>query len=203
MRKLRQQKNTGFTLLEMIVAIGVFIVVVTISLSAFLNVHDIQLKMSAFRAANDNINFAIETMVRDIEEGRCSRAIGSPDTKCGDGSNDEIKFYTFNESDEISYKRDFCAGSSGNKCIKRKEGVIWSNITSDNVNITYLNFEVSNSNLSDVYNSSGIFQSGDNKQPLITITVEGVAGDENKPKLQSKINVQASVSQRQLDAVYQ
>ena len=76
-----------------------------------------------------------------------------------------------------------------------------SNITSDNIDTTYLNFEVSNTN-PDVYDSSGVFQSGDNKQPLITITVEGVAGDENKSKLQSKINIQASASMRQLDAVY-
>lgn len=192
MRKLKQQKNTGFTLLEMIVAIGVFLVVVTISLTAFLNVHDIQLKMSAFRAASDNINFAIETMVRDIEEGRCTKQDNSGTCSVSVG----INFYTF-DNNSISYQMSTC-GTPPNVygCIKRNGTDI---ITSDNIDITYLNFSVQNSNPL-VYDISDDAYTGDTNQPLITITVEGVSG--TKEKLKSKINIQASVSMRQLDVVY-
>ena len=192
MEKLKQQKNTGFTLLEMIVAIGVFMVVVTISLSAFLNVHDIQLKMSAFRAANDSVNFAIETIVRDIEEGRCTKQDNTGTCSVGISS---IDFYTF-DNNQINYQKSTCGTPPDDYgCIKRNG----TDITSDNVNITYLNFDVINKD-PDVYDSSGVYIDGDNAQPLVTITVEGESGV--KEKLKSKINVQASVSMRQLDVVY-
>ena len=41
---MKKIKNSGFTLIELMVALGVFMVVMTITLSAFLNIIDIQKK---------------------------------------------------------------------------------------------------------------------------------------------------------------
>src|SRR3989339_135837 len=67
--KKKNSKIGGFTLIELIVALGVFMVVMTITLSAFLNIMDIQKKTEAFRKVNDNLNFAMEAMMREIREG--------------------------------------------------------------------------------------------------------------------------------------
>ena len=44
-------------------------VVMTITLAAFLNIVDIQKKTEAFRKVNDNLNFSMEMMMREIREG--------------------------------------------------------------------------------------------------------------------------------------
>ena len=181
---LKQQKNMGFTLLELIVAIGVFIVVVTISLSAFLNVHDIQLKMSAFRAASDSLNFVVEAMAREIKEGvgHACRAGSCSD----DQYYDEIEFSTIDTPPkEITYKFD-----NTSKSIKRKvDSGSLEPFTPDNVTINNLSFTVKG------------FDSfpDDLQQPMVTISIEGKAGV--KEKLKSKINIQTTVSLRQLDII--
>lgn len=196
MKKLKLQKNagftllnpakwerqsrylTGFTLLEMIVAIGVFIVVVTVSLSAFLNVHDIQLKMSAFRAANDSLNFVVEAMAREIREGDTSTYVCGG-VVCADGAYDKIEFKTIDTSETVEYELDA-------PMIKRngKEFTPASVTINDSSSFTVRGF--------------GLFSGGDYQQPLVIITIQGEAGP-SKEKLKSKVNIQTTVSLRQLD----
>ncbi|MCX6731699.1 MAG: prepilin-type N-terminal cleavage/methylation domain-containing protein [Candidatus Parcubacteria bacterium] len=71
--------NKGFTIIEMVVAVGVFAVVMTVSLAAFLNVSDIQKRAEALRVINDNLNFSLETMMREIRAGSNYR-VGSGGT---------------------------------------------------------------------------------------------------------------------------
>lgn len=61
--------NKGFTLLEMIVAIGIFSLVVIIALGSLLNISNIQQKAEAFRIINNNLNFALDLMSREIQMG--------------------------------------------------------------------------------------------------------------------------------------
>lgn len=58
--------NKGFTIIEMLIAVTVFVVVITVSLASFLNITDVQRKAEAFRSINDNLNFSLETMAREI-----------------------------------------------------------------------------------------------------------------------------------------
>ncbi|PJE73761.1 MAG: hypothetical protein COV02_00920, partial [Candidatus Terrybacteria bacterium CG10_big_fil_rev_8_21_14_0_10_41_10] len=69
--EIRNKKNlnAGFTLIELIVALGLFAVVMTISVGAFLNISDIQKKSESLRNVSDNMSFTIEMMTRDIREG--------------------------------------------------------------------------------------------------------------------------------------
>lgn len=64
------QKNSGgFTLVEMIVSISVFIIVLLISTSAFLSVLNADRKSRAVRIATDNLNLSLEDMQRRIKTG--------------------------------------------------------------------------------------------------------------------------------------
>lgn len=161
-------------MLEMIVATGIFVVTATVSMSAILNVHNIQKKMSAFRAVSDNVNFAIEAMIRDIRGG-----VGHI---CGGGScvdnqsYAEIKFSTTsNPSQQIKYRLD---GQSLKRSVDDTESLFTSNdIKINNISFTTRGF--------------GAFPS-DLKQPMVIISLEGEAGD----KLRSKINIQTTASVR-------
>jgi prepilin-type N-terminal cleavage/methylation domain-containing protein len=59
----------GFTLVEMLVAIAIFMIVVTTTLGAFLKMVDINKKVQSVRNAMDNANLAMETMMRNIRLG--------------------------------------------------------------------------------------------------------------------------------------
>lgn len=64
---LKSQK--GFTLVEMLVAIAIFMIVVVTTLGAFLKMVDVNKKVQSVRNAMDNANLAMETMMRNIRLG--------------------------------------------------------------------------------------------------------------------------------------
>ena len=173
--KNKNSKIGGFTLIELLVALGLFMAVMTITLSAFINMMDIQKKTESFRKVNDNLNFVMEAMMREIRGGKnyCQPA-------CPEGT---ISFTDKDETKTIKYELN--AGGY----IERKEdsgGGI--RMTSDGVEITRLSFLVS---------GEKTYKSGDRQQPLVTISIGGKSGE--KEKLKSTLDLQATVSQRKLD----
>ena len=171
MKNFKLKLNCGFTLIELLVALGLFMIVMTITLSAFLNIIDIQRKTEAFRKVNDNLNFAMEAMMRDIREGKNYSSVD-----CGGAS------FCFTNKDGKEIKYELNAGGY----IERKEGAgNWIRMTSDGIKITNLSFSVKGN------------AAGDKQQPLATISFSGESGI--KEKLKSSLNLQATVSQRKLD----
>lgn len=168
---MKEIKNNGFTLIELIVALGVFMVVMTITLSAFLNIIDIQKKTEAFRKVNDNLNFTMEAMMREIREGTKYCPSG-----CANGS------FSFTNKDLNTIKYELNTGGY----IERTKGTNTLRMTSDGVEITNLSFFVRGN------------VEGDKQQPLVTISINGKSGI--KEKLKSTLNLQATVSQRKLDS---
>lgn len=69
MKLFSSQIQKGFTLVEMLVAIAIFMIVVTTTLGAFLKMVDINKKVQSVRNAMDNANLAMETMMRNIRLG--------------------------------------------------------------------------------------------------------------------------------------
>lgn len=78
MRSLAHKHNTGFTLVEMLVGIAIFMIVVTTTLGAFLTMVDINKKVQSVRNAMDNANLAMETMMRNIRLGYDYTSCQSP-----------------------------------------------------------------------------------------------------------------------------
>ena len=162
-------------MIELLVALGLFMAVMTITLSAFINMMDIQKKTEAFRKVNDNLNFAMEAMMREIREGKgYSAADCSGADFCFIGKDGKAVKYQLN----------------GGGYIERKEEADeWLRMTSDGIKITRLSFLVS---------GEETYASGDRRQPLATISIGGESGE--KEKLKSKLDLQATVSQRKLDS---
>jgi len=63
------KSGAGFTLIEIIVSIGIFSTVMLIGVGALLSVNDANRKARALRVVMDNINFAVEDMARKIRIG--------------------------------------------------------------------------------------------------------------------------------------
>jgi len=162
----RTKKQEGFSVIEMIVAVAVFAVALTVSLTGFLNVSNIQKKAESFRTINDNLNFTLETITRDIRTGS-EYYLYSPS---------EIEFKS-GENKGIIYRL------SGSGQIERKivDETDFLALTAPELKITKLLFDVRGVGL------------GDGLQPLVIILIKGTAGEE---KGKSEFNLQTTVSQR-------
>lgn len=60
---------TGFTLLEMIISIGIFSVLVISSIGVMIAVSNAQLKAANVQATQDNIRFGIDLLAKEIRDG--------------------------------------------------------------------------------------------------------------------------------------
>lgn len=168
-------KNAGFTLVEMLIAISLFIVVSTISIGAIINIFDSNKRAQSSKTVVDNFNLAFENMVRTIRFGsnyRCGGGVG--DCSLGDTS------VTVNfQGDDITYRLN------GNSIQKRQNNGNYENITSPETVIQYLKFYVLGTN------------TNDGNQPYVVVVIKGYSG--NKSTNQSVFSIETLISQRKLD----
>ncbi len=66
----RSHTNTGFTLIEIMVATSIFMIIMLMAMGALITTSDTAKKSQAFRTAMDNVNFAMESMTRSLRMGR-------------------------------------------------------------------------------------------------------------------------------------
>lgn len=165
-------KQRGFTLVEIIVAIGIFTAVITMALSTFLNISDIQRRAGALRAINDNLNFALEVMSREIRTGKnyCASLCGTSSFNMTNSQNDNVVYRLNNNSIERS--------SNG--------GISFLRLTSPEIKIDNLTFIVSGES------------AGDQRQPRVTLILNGSSMGGKIGKVE--LNIQTTVSQRRLDS---
>lgn len=76
----------GFTLIEMLVAVGLFSVVMLVAVSAILSIIGNNKKAQGINNVVNNLNFAIESMVRDMKTGYLYRCDGTMPTSVQDTS---------------------------------------------------------------------------------------------------------------------
>jgi len=63
------EQKKGFTLIEVMVSVSLFAMVMVLSLGAIMSIIDGNKKAQAINAVANNLNFAVESMVRDIKTG--------------------------------------------------------------------------------------------------------------------------------------
>ncbi len=119
-------KKGGFTLVEMLVAVGLFSIVMVVAVSAILSVISNNKKSQGINNVVNNLNFSIESMVRDMKTGylyKCPAvngvySTGWPITKeteseanadlcTGNGAHDTVAFFsTLNSTgvEAVEYK---------------------------------------------------------------------------------------------------
>lgn len=150
-------KNKGFSLIELMVAIGIFTSIVTVLLGALIVTINASKNSKALRVAMDNVNFSMESMTRSIRMGTNYYCSEKGDILNMDGNNKES-----NDCDDGDFVSFIPTGPSSNNyrvgyglveqdgkmVLGRCEG---SNscvsITSPDIQIDDIKFNVKNSNL--------------------------------------------------------
>ena len=180
------QPNLGFTLVEMLVSISVFLVVMLVAASSLLSIIDGNNKAQSLKSAINNLNFALEDIEKNI---RIGTDYNWGVDYCPSGKDDCIGFTSYKDSasdgnDFIVYRFN---DKSIERCVKPNSTYTISDcstsyikITAPEVYIDYLGF----------YPSS---PSGVEKQRVL-IVIGGFAG--TKERIKTKFNLQTTVSQR-------
>jgi prepilin-type N-terminal cleavage/methylation domain-containing protein len=183
----------GFTLVELLVTVGLFIIIMTIAVGGFVNAIRTQGEVSSLIAAQSNVALTIEEMARTIRTGYlfCHQQNNtSPLAACGcspiygAGPNtwscSELDFYDAG-GDHVQYYK-----TSSGALVQSTNGVIQP-IAGNTVTTKHLSFQL-----------FGQLE-GDSWPPRVTISI-GIAPNSTDPAIANDVfTLQTTVSARSID----
>ena len=178
MQKINLQNNKGFTIIETMIAISLFLIVVTIGMGSLLNANLLHQKSQDMRSIMDNLSFIMEDMSRNLRTGSDYNLINygggiSFKSALGDDWKYTLEYDEQDEQDEqvINIKKYI----NGNSVQLNPEEVILQNGSG---------FVVTGNVL------------GDSEQPFVIIKLIGIISSRG---VDTPFSLQTSVSQRLID----
>ena len=180
MYRKKIQKNKGFTLIELMVAMGLFAFTAVAAITAMLSMLGANQKIISSVQSMDGLSFALESMTRELRVGRsydCAGAITKGDT--GDCNSGIHMGFVTSEGDFMEYR--FNSGAIE----RRVEGGSWIPMTGDDLTIDDLDFRVL---------GSPPASTGDTEQPKVVLTIRGTAL--NTRGNDTTFSIQTTITQR-------
>ncbi len=179
----------GFTLIELMVSVTLFIVIMLVAVGALLALVDANKKARALESVINNLNISLDGMVRAMRMGTLYNCGSNsiPDSGGGDCVNGSTTFsFAPYGSDTSEQSERWVYTFSDSQIFRSKQG--GSNavaITAPEVSISDMHFYVIGTVPRDIV------------QPKVVLVVKGVAGP--SVKTQSTFYIQATAVQRALD----
>ncbi len=175
-RVSQQREAFGFTLLEMVVAIGIFTMIIVIAIAAVIGISEAELKSRNIQSIQDNLRFSLEAMTKELRTGINFTPSG--------GTPPAYSQVNFTASDGASV--GYCLRDGA---IRRLEGTSdctsGSPITANEIVVSRLVFYV-------IGNSPG---PGDG-QPRLSVAIRARSAD---PKLLTALDLQTTITPRARD----
>ncbi|MBI4088651.1 prepilin-type N-terminal cleavage/methylation domain-containing protein [Candidatus Kaiserbacteria bacterium] len=174
-------KRAGYTLIELIVAVGLFALVMTLSSGAYLLMVDLSRQSQGVTTGINSLSFALETMTRSIRTGTAY--------SCGDFGGDcsGDDSFSFKDSSGANITYAFGEqGANGSVGAITKNGII---LTDPSVDISALTFYVS---------GTGTVAAGDYAQPHVIIIVSGTVSSGPK-KAPQTFAIETGATMRGID----
>lgn len=170
--------SRGYTLIELVVAVGLFALVMTLASGSYLLMVDLNRQAQGISTGIDNLAFVLESMTRSIRTGTSY--------SCGDFGGDCIggaHRFSFRDSSgaDITYTQP-----DGSNAIVKNGTVV---LTDPSVEVSSLTFYVS---------GTGTVASGDFAQPYVTIVVSGTVSSGPR-KTPQAFTVETSATMRGID----
>ena len=203
------KKIQGFSLVEILVVLGLFSGISTLALGSLFNAQAINARLQETQAILDNVNLSIQTVTREIRFGSdfyCTSSLPSgtttPSVRKGcplGGQGGSILIFqpadATNELDRVAYY--IVNGVLYKNEYKYNQAIDITQMTTRDVYIEVLQFFVEGANT-----ASGVSDEGnvtDFKQPLITFLVSGRSIPESSTRTPVPFRIQSHVSARELD----
>lgn len=184
-RSMNLEESRGFTLVEMIVAVALFTVVMLISVSTLLALIDANRKARTLQSVINNLNVALDGMVRSMRMGHTYLCGGVDPVTDGPNScpnGNTLMSFIGHDGEIVVYVWD----SAAKRIQASKAGNPYSYLTAPEVEISEMKFYVVGTT------------PGDTLQPKVVMVIKGVANSD-KTKLQSTFSIQSAAVQRVLD----
>jgi len=202
MKPKANKARSGFTLIELMVAVTIFSMVMTVAAGTMVSIVDANNKARALQSVMNNLNFAVESMTRNMMFGSkyhcgsdAENVIASnltPANCTGDPVSPQSEMtFVHNDGQRVfTYRLNSTTGQL--EVMQTGPSIINSQfvgITSSEVKINSLKFYVTGSGQESSLASS--------LQPRVLIVISGEA--QTKDKVISEFHLQTTVSQRTLD----
>lgn len=155
---LIHRTSKGFTLIELIISLGLFAVVMLLASGAYLIMVHLNQQAQATAVGINNISFALESMTRAIRTGTNYSCVSPGIQDCGE--NGSSSFY-FTDASGVATKYSVNNPGSTGALTSTVGGVTSALTDSTSVGITFVRFYVFGS------------PKGDGFQPNVTIVVMG------------------------------
>ena len=178
----------GFTLIEVMVSVSIFSMVMLVATGAVFSIVQANKRTHSIKSVMTNLNFALESMTRDIRLGFRYSCDGAGD--CSPGSVFQFKanrdvdgggYNPTDNNDQVEYSL------VSNRIQKRIVGMTPYFITSPEISVSSLRFYVIGTASSP----------GDYRQPKVVMVIQGMAGAGTS---QSNFNIQTTLTQRPIDS---
>ncbi len=174
----------GFTLIEMMTAVAIFALIMTISMGSILGIFDANRKSQSLKTIIDNLNFTLDTMSREIRFGKnyhCEN-VGTLTSPRSCPLGDSFVSFLSSENKQVVYRL------TGNRIEKSiNGGASYIEVTAPEATITGLKMIVLGA---EAY-------PGDTAQPRVFMQVSGYAG--SKLSSRTTFSIQTIVTQRYPD----
>lgn len=198
------QRQRGFTLVEIIVATGLFAAVMLIAVGSLMSIIDANRKAQSQEIVMNNLSAALESISRTVRVGAsyaCDTSLTSANltpTNCTSGG---IQL-SFKPREAIAdptqsslrwiYRRNVDGSGSGYIEVSKDSGANYSRLTAPEIDVQGFKFYVTGA-----CPKNGGSCTNDSLQPRVLITVYGSA--QISAKTRTSFNVQTSVTQRLFD----
>ena len=202
------RSQAGFTLVEMLVAVSLFAVVMTVSIGALLSLIDANRKAQAIQSVMNNLNVALDGMVRNIRMGHTYHC----------GSANETNKTTLSTAADCTSGGALIAFEpfGGSRASNADQWVYWfedgrlyksEDSRDTQLPITAPEIQIDSFQVFVTGAQNTLSGNGDTVQPRVVIVLEGTAGAENNPfgvlgtseRIRTTFTIQSAASQRLLD----
>jgi prepilin-type N-terminal cleavage/methylation domain-containing protein len=176
------KQNRGFTVVEVLVSVAIFSIVMLVAIGSLATIIDANKKAHSLKSVMTNLNFALESMTREIRMGSnyncsapyCTDFIFTPNHAiCGSSVLPHIEY----KYDSANKKIIRLMGS--NACVDST-----ADMTASEVSIESMRFYPLGIGTDDI-------------QPRIILVINGTIGLGNS---KSSFNIQTTISQRSIDS---
>ncbi|OGG47942.1 hypothetical protein A3D66_01420 [Candidatus Kaiserbacteria bacterium RIFCSPHIGHO2_02_FULL_50_9] len=173
----RAYQNRAFTLVELLVSVGIFSLVMLMAVSSLLSLVDVDRKAQSMKSVMNNLNFAMESMSREIKTGQFFESVDN---------------YTFTYDDRQGRKVTYSLPE--HQILRSIDGGFPVPLTASEVVVENRDLGIPLFSLVGENCKQG---SGDVQQPYVLIRIKG--NMKFSEKIKSSFSVQTTASQRIFD----